>query len=241
MKLVSLLCCLLLPFRVHAQEREFTLSAPVEFAQTGFLKHILPRFSLKHGVRITVLDADADVVIGANGIPVFVGLGTVWHVSHKDDVGPVLFTQWLLSDIGKRTIDGFQPDGDVLFSSQVVVEEEASAPVFEGDPVKGEALSLSRCGRCHVINETNRMNGIGQTPSFALMRTFEDWWNRFGTFYVLNPHPSFSQVAGLTQPFPANLPPAIVPLEITQDDLDAILAYVATIAPADLGAPLQSQ
>jgi hypothetical protein len=32
-----------------------------------------------------------------------------------------------------------------------------------------------------------------------------------------------------------------VPLEITQDTVEAILAYVATIAPADLGAPLQNQ
>jgi hypothetical protein len=37
------------------------------------------------------------------------------------------------------------------------------------------------------------------------------------------------------------LPPAIVPLEITQDEIDHILSYVATIAPADLGSPLQSQ
>jgi len=58
---------------------------------------------------------------------------------------------------------------------------------------------------------------------------------------VLNPHPSFTQIAGITEAFAAHLPPAIVPLEITQDEIDHILSYVATIAPADLGVPLQSQ
>jgi hypothetical protein len=80
-----------------------------------------------------------------------------------------------------------------------------------------------------------------QTPSFALLRTFSDWQDRFSTFYVRNPHPSFTQVIDITPPFARNLPPAIVPLEITQDELDSILAYVATILPADLGAPLQNQ
>ncbi|AXI44424.1 cytochrome c [Sulfitobacter sp. SK011] len=241
MKFIFVLCCALLPICVHAQDRDFTLSAPPEITDTGFLRYVLPRFSLKHGARVSVIESGGDVVIGPDGVPVFAGLGTVWHISGSDDAGPVLFTEWLLSDIGKRTIDGFQPEGTAPFSSQVFAEEVAVEAVFEGDPVLGETLSLRHCGRCHVINETNRMKGMGQTPSFALMRTFDDWENRFSTFYVLNPHPSFSQVEGITPPFRAHLPPAIVPVEISQDDLDAILAYAATIKPADLGAPLQSQ
>jgi len=240
-KLTFVLCCLLLPFSVHAQDKDFTLSAPLEITDTGFLQHILPRFSLKHGVRISLVEAGGDVVIGPDGVAVFEGLGTVWHISRSGDTGPERFTEWLLSDIGKRTIDGFRPEDEVLFTSQFTVEKVVPEPVFEGDPVQGEALSLLHCGRCHVINETNRMKGMGQTPSFALMRTFDDWQNRFSTFYVLNPHPSFSQVEGITPPFKAHLPPAIVPVQITQNDLDAIIAYTATIAPADLGAPLQSQ
>jgi hypothetical protein len=240
-KFAFVLCCALLPVSAHAQDRDFTLTAPIEITNTGLLKHILPRFSLKHGVRISVVDTDGDVVFGPNGVRVFQGLGAVWHISPSDDPGPVLFTDWLLSDIGKRTVDGFQPEGNVLFTSEFISVEAEVAPVFEGNPIEGEVLSLLHCGRCHVINESNRMDGMGQTPSFALMRTFDDWLNRFSTFYVLNPHPSFTQVEDITAPFSANLPPAIFPLEITQGDLDAILAYVATIAPADLGAPLQSQ
>lgn len=229
------------PAVAQAQSAEFTLSATREVRDTGFLKHLLPRFSLKHGVRIRQVEESGDVVIGEKGVPVFAGLDRIWSVTGSKAAGPDLFSEWLQSDIGKRTIESFKLDGVAIFTAQV--EDQTAAPVlaFEGDPVQGEALSLNHCGRCHVINETNRMKGMGQTPSFALMRTFDDWYNRFATFFVLNPHPSFTQIAGITEPFAAHLPPAIVPLEITQEEIDHILSYVATIAPADLGAPLQSQ
>lgn len=241
LKILALLVFGLAPFGAAAQDRNFTLSAPAAIVESGFLKHLLPRFSLKHGVRITVVESAADVAIGDEGIAVFSGLGSVWHVSRSDDPGPVLFIDWLASDVGKRTIEAFKPDGNVLFSAEIAAAAPSVAVTITGDVVLGETLALAQCGRCHVINETNIMKGMGQTPSFGLMRTFPDWENRFSTFYVLNPHPSFTQVVGVTPPFPANLPPAIVPIEITQTQLDAIVAYVATIAPADLGAPIQSQ
>jgi len=229
------------PAIAQAQSADFTVSAAREVRNTGFLQHLLPRFSLKHGVRIKQVDERGDVVIGEKGVPVFAGLDKVWSVTGAKATAPDLFVKWLLSDIGKRTIESFKPVGVAIFTAQV--EDQTTEPVlaFEGDPVQGEALSLTHCGRCHVINKTNRMKGMGQTPSFALMRTFDDWDNRFATFYVLNPHPSFTQIAEITEPFAAHLPPAIVPLEITQDEIDHILSYVATLAPADLGAPLQSQ
>jgi hypothetical protein len=230
-----------MPLCAVAQDRDFTLSAPATLVETGFLQHLLPRFALKHGVRITQVASGGDAVIGANGIAVFSGLDTIWHLDHNGADGPMVFETWLTSDIGKRTIAGFQPDGDTIFSGEISVERVVADLTYDGDPVAGETLSLIHCGRCHVINDSNRMHGMGQTPSFALMRTFEDWQNRFSTFYALNPHPSFSQVKDITPPFPLNLPPAIVPLEITQADLESIVAYVATIPPADVGAPLQNQ
>ena len=178
---------------------------------------------------------------GEKGVPVFAGLDKIWSVTGSKAAGPDLFMEWLLSEIGKRTIESFKLDSVAVFTAQVKDQKVAPVLAFEGDLVQGEALSLAHCGRCHVINETNRMKGMGQTPSFALMRTFDDWDNRFATFFVLNPHPSFTQIAGITESFAAHLPPAIVPLEITQAEIDHILSYVATITPADLGAPLQSQ
>lgn len=229
------------PAVAQAQSADFTVSATREIRDTGFLQHLLPRFSLKHGVRITQVDDGGDVVIGGKGVPVFAGLDKIWSVTGSKAAGPDLFMEWLLSEIGKRTIESFKLDSVAVFTAQVKDQKVAPVLAFEGDLVQGEALSLAHCGRCHVINETNRMKGMGQTPSFALMRTFDDWDNRFATFFVLNPHPSFTQIAGITESFAAHLPPAIVPLEITQAEIDHILSYVATITPADLGAPLQSQ
>ena len=229
------------PAVAQAQSADFTVSATREIRDTGFLQHLLPRFSLKHGVRITQVDEGGDVVIGGKGVPVFAGLDKIWSVTGSKAAGPDLFMEWLLSEIGKRTIESFKLDSVAVYTAQVKDQKVAPVLAFEGDLVQGEALSLAHCGRCHVINETNRMKGMGQTPSFALMRTFDDWDNRFATFFVLNPHPSFTQIAGITESFAAHLPPAIVPLEITQAEIDHILSYVATITPADLGAPLQSQ
>lgn len=241
MKVGALLLCLIWPVCAAAQDRDFTLTVPQDIEATGFLQHLLPRFALKYGVRITQLPEGGDAVIGAEGLPVFAGLGRVWHLSHNGAPGGLKFEDWLRSDIGKRTIGAFQTDGAAPFRAEGLVDIAVPDAIFEGDPVAGQRLSLHHCGRCHVVHESNRMKGIGQTPSFALLRTFEDWQSRFMRFYVLNPHPSFTQIEDITPPFNIRRPPAIVPLRITQNELEAILAYVAIIVPADLGAPLQSQ
>lgn len=226
---------------VMAQDKAFSLQAPDVLIETGFMKHLLPRFSLKTGIRISVSPQSGDAVFGADGTPVFRQDDTVWHFARSGDVDADVFEAWLLSDVGKRTIEAYAPDGDVLFRADVetAVVIEAAAPT--GDLALGEATSLKQCGRCHVVNETNRMNAIGSTPSFALMRTFPDWQTRFETFFVLRPHPAFTQVTEVTEPFPENLPSPIVPIEVTLEEIEAITAYVGSIAPADLGAPLQTQ
>ncbi len=233
------LCLIASP--VLAQDRAFTLRAPQALIESGFLQHLLPRFSLKTGIRITV-DPDAgDVALGADGTPVFGDSGTVWHLSDADDPDIGAFQDWLVSDVGKRTIEGFAPDGTPLFSADVGVAAVVVAAPVTGDVALGEKSSLQKCGRCHVVNESNKMNAIGSTPSFGLMRNFDDWEGRFQSFFLLKPHAAFTQVADVTDPFPDNLPSPIAPIEVTLDEIDAIVAYVATIAPADLGAPVEIQ
>lgn len=224
-----------------AQDKAFGLQVPQGLVDTGFMKHLLPRFSLKTGVRITLNDGSPDAVFGIEGTPAFAQGDTVWHFSGSDDPDAKAFEKWLVSDVGKRTIEAFAPDGTALFSADVRTQEIVQTVTFDGDVVLGEKTSLTQCGRCHVVNESNRMKTIGSTPSFALMRTFEDWQNRFETFFLLKPHPAFTQVADVTEPFPPNLPSPIAPIEVTLDEIDAITAYVGSIAPADLGAPLQAQ
>jgi mono/diheme cytochrome c family protein len=115
----------------------------------------------------------------------------------------------------------------------------AAWPVAAQDYAPGEKLTLFNCGRCHVINDRNKYGGIGSTPSFGALRTLEDWEERFSAFYVLPPHPAFTQIEGVTEPFPINRPSPIHPMELTLQELDAITAYTRTIAPKDLGAAVR--
>lgn len=232
---------LLLANPAIAQDKAFALQAPDTLVETGFLRHLLPRFSLKTGIRISVSAQEGDAAFGPEGTPVFQEGETVWHFARGDNVNAETFEAWLLSDVGKRTIEAYAPDGDALFSSDVAATVVVETVKLSGDLALGEATSLRQCGRCHVVNESNKMNAIGSTPSFALMRTFPDWQARFETFFVLKPHPAFTQVAEVTAPFPENLPSPIAPIEVTLEEIEAITAYVGSIAPADLGSPIQIQ
>ncbi len=224
-----------------AQDKAFTLQTPDVLTETGFIKHLLPRFSLKTGIRITSTVGTGNAALGDTGTPVFRQGERIWRLAKTDGPYTDAFEKWLLSDIGKRTIEAFAPNGDMMFSAVVSAKAEVPPAILTGDAVLGEKVSLKKCGRCHVVNESNRMKAIGSTPSFRLMRTFPDWRERFETFFVLKPHPAFTQVAGVTKPFAQNQPSPIFPIEVTLEQIEAITAYVATVAPADLGAPMQSQ
>lgn len=224
-----------------AQDKTFALQVPEALQDTGFMKHLLPRFSLKTGVRITPGAGPGDAAFGPEGTPVFRQGEVIWHFSAAEGPHTDAFQDWLLSEVGKRTIEAFAPDGTPLFSSDVTVKVVVQQVALTGDVELGEKVSLAQCGRCHVVNDSNRMNAIGSSPSFAVMRTFPDWQERFETFFMLKPHPAFTQVAEITEPFPENLPSPIAPIEVTWEQIEAITAYVESIAPADLGAPIQSQ
>lgn len=108
----------------------------------------------------------------------------------------------------------------------------------EGDRLSyapGEKLTLVNCGRCHVVSERNRMGGIGSTPSFAVMRGRENWEARMRVFWTEPPHIAFTQIEGVTPPFPANRPSPIHPVELTLDEIDRIIDYARTLEPPDLG------
>lgn len=226
-----------------AQETDLRLAVPAALETTGLMDYIVPRFSLKTGVRMSRVagGAPAQMRLGETGTPVFEGGGRLWHLAHDGDARAERFLDWLTSDIGQRTIESFTgPDGAV-FAAPRPEQEVAREAVLDGDVAVGERVSHGKCGRCHVVSDANRMKGTGATPSFALMRSFEDWQTRFATFHLLKPHPAFTQIDGVSEGFDPARPSPIAPLRLTLDELDAILAYVAGIAPADLGAPLQLQ
>jgi len=247
-----------------ATAREVTLGVPPALIESGLLKHILPRFSLKTGIVIAVKpieskDFTADIadvvlarsivqaggvaraVMGRNGQTYYVASAHLQGGENTRTRDTARFVDWILSEIGQRTIEAFKAPEGGGFKGLAGTDSVEVAVVFDGNRARGQVLSLRYCGRCHVIGDVNRMKGLGSTPSFGVLRTFPDWQPRFEAFFTLRPHPSFSQIIGVTEPFDPARPPPVFPLEISLEQLDDILAYVATIAPADLGAPLQHQ
>jgi hypothetical protein len=106
------------------------------------------------------------------------------------------------------------------------------------DYAPGEKLTIINCGRCHVVSARNRMGGIGSTPSFAALRTFDDWEARMKAFWTYRPHPAFTQIEGITEPFPEHRPAHIHPISLTLEELAAIINYARTVKPAELGPDL---
>ncbi|WP_424974916.1 hypothetical protein [Dinoroseobacter sp. S124A] len=231
-----------------AQEKRFTLHADPALVEAGLIKFLLPRFSMKTNTRVTLSEtaetgAAQLVPGGAAGAQDVIASGDeVWSLSVPEgDANAARFADWLTSDVGKRTIASFAPEGRAGFTAAADRPVEVVARDLSRDTTEGISLSLVHCGRCHVIGPQNRHNSIGSTPSFGLLRSFPNWQERFETFYVLNPHPAFTQIAEVTAPFDPGLPSPIHPLSMTLEELDEILAYVATMAPADLGAPIRHQ
>ncbi|MDU8912434.1 hypothetical protein [Aestuariicoccus sp. MJ-SS9] len=231
------------PSWAMADDKAFRLAAPAALSESGLLKFILPRFALKTATRVTLVEdgAEAEAVFGADGVLAFEGLGQVWKLAVGADPDAQRFADWLRSDVGRGTVDSFAVDGAQVFSASVKEVVAVAEVSYDGDAARGEKTSLSMCGRCHVVNDTNRMNAIGSTPSFAVLKALPDWEDRFQSFYALNPHPAFTQVAEVTPPFDRTRPSPIAPVEMTLDDLENIMAFVADVPPADLGQPVQSR
>ena len=227
----------------RGDETPLRLAAPPP--ARALVAYLLPRFTLKTGRR-AVLSAPStrahlQVTRAAAGIPAFRGPGGDWFLTAPPGArhdNADRFVNWLRGTGGRNAIAAFRGQGGVVFRPPPAAVTALAGPVLVGDPVAGEELAERHCGRCHMVNERTRMTTIGATPSFALLRGLADWRHRFETFYSLNPHPAFTQVAGVTPPFDESRPPPIVPLRLTVAEIYAILAYIAGLAPADLGRPL---
>lgn len=145
---------------------------------------------------------------------------------------------------GVRTCQGGLPRalGPAARAALAAITAAAALPapaVHAQDFAPGERLAMIHCGRCHVIGPRNRMGGIGSTPSFAALRTLDDWRDRFAVFYTLNPHPAFTQIPDVTPPFPEERPSPIAPVVLSLDDLERITGYAETVEPRDLGSPVR--
>lgn len=242
MRVLPVCLTLLLSSSPVAAQDAIGVAAPKEVVDSGLLEHILPRFSLKSSIRIKSLP-EGPVVIAPEppGEPVFSGEGTIYYLRIQNDPGQHRFLEWMTSTVGQNTISRYERDGVSPFRAHAAKSGPLDTPSPDGNAIRGAELSLNLCGRCHVVGPRNRMNGLGSTPSFSVLRGLPDWIVRFEEFFVRNPHGAFTQITDVTAPFPPDRPSPIVPIELTLDDLDAIIAHVASTAAADLGAPLQHQ
>lgn len=226
-----------------AARADLTLRMSDEMIASGFDKQLLPRFKFKHRITVTpVTNGEADMAFGAEGQRVFQVIdGAAVHLAILTESEEAqVFRDWLNSEPGKAAIESFAPEGAAVYTTEavvVVVEEEEE---FEGDTAVGARLAIVHCGRCHVVDERNRMGGIGSTPSFPALRGRENWSDLFRAFWAENPHPSFTQVEDVTEPFDPNKETHIAPVEITLEEIEAITAFVATLKAKELGKPVQS-
>ncbi len=238
----ALLACLL--GAVAAPAQDLRLAAPPEMVESGFFKHLLPRFKLKHRIAVEPVapGAEAELVLSAEGqgVRVFAdGQGAEYRLRLTGGGAQAeTFRKWLRSAPGRAAIEGFPRDGPPAYVTEFAAEAVEAGPEIDGDAVLGAKLALVHCGRCHVVDHRNPMGGIGSTPSFAAMRARPHWVDLFGKYWSENPHPSFTEVVGVTKPFDKTHVSHIVPVQITLEEIDAILAFVETLEPLNLGAPV---
>lgn len=96
-----------------------------------------------------------------------------------------------------------------------------------GDIAAGRELARQHCTRCHIVGDLNTMS-IGSTPSFQIMvKSDKDYEQTFLSFYARRPHPAFVRIEGIP---PLNdLPSPIVPIHLTQTQVEDIAAFAATL------------
>lgn len=234
-----------------AADGDIRLAVPSAMVDSGFTKHILPRFRFKHRITLTPVPEGSESELAlmegtSGGVPVFQSVGgEIFSLVQSDTGQPVTdvvekLVGWLKSDPGIAALEGFPPGGPAQYAALGQVVAATQTTEISGDTDKGSRLAIQHCGRCHVVDDRNRMGGIGSTPSFAALRARSGWSDLFKAFWVHNPHPSFTQVEGVTPPFDPERPVHIAPVEITLEEVDAITAFAATIKPKELGRPVQA-
>ena len=246
MRIVKHICSVILLVTslsyANAAERIVTISAPNSLIASGFFDYIFPRFKLKTQISVKLVPDSAMISISKNSGRAFLQMGDILYKIdiNEENNYSLKFFDWLKSDVGKKTISSIQKNDEPIFIP-IEIEEVVTRQVkLSGDAKLGLEQSHQKCARCHVV-EKGRKNSIGSTPSFFALRTFEDWDLRFSGFYLLRPHPAFTIIPDVTEPFDDSRPAPIVPIELDLNELQAIIAYVQSIPPADLGEPVKHQ
>lgn len=101
----------------------------------------------------------------------------------------------------------------------------------KGNIAEGRKVAQKTCTRCHVVGDFNPGGGISSTPSFQLLvKRRPDYKERFRTFFTRRPHPAFLSIKGVGRIRP-DLPPNAQPVELTEQDVKNIAAFIETLKP----------
>jgi hypothetical protein len=227
--------------------QEVFVEFPEELLMVEFDKYLLPRFKFKTQIIVRVssqsdsLDARLGVI--PKGKELFSDLnGFIYRLETiTPDASQISklekFVSWLNSPSGITTIEEFSINGSNVFKALESTVEKKEEEVFEGDVASGLSLSQQHCKRCHVVDD-NAFAGIDSTPSFQAMRSFDDWEERFTAFWTVSPHLNVISINEVYEAGSKTVPVTISPIRISLEQVDDILAYVASINPKDLGKPI---
>ena len=155
------LCILSFAQGLAAEERRIVLAASAGLSESGFLDYLLPRFSLKTGIRVTpvVLEdgIQVDVKLGPadvvkDGRAALRGGKTVYAVRVAEGGAGKpgharRFVDWLLSKVGQRTVESFRANGRQVYLAAAAAKAKKARPMPTGDLARGEKLSFLHCGR----------------------------------------------------------------------------------------------
>jgi hypothetical protein len=230
------------------QTSAFALSLSHEKAiPSELIRYVVPRFSLKTRIRFDRVDTGGDIQfvteLPENGTQVFqLVSGETVYVSAFGDAAQSpdyqAFVDWLVSDPGRATIADFEIDGKRIATPVDAQEAAAVEIVIVGDPSNGQDLSVNHCRRCHKVDRADKYSGVDNAPSFHAMRSFDDWYVRFSTFYTVSPHRALISVKGSGIEKDRELI-TIAPIDLVISDINDIVAFVHSLTPLDLGKPIQ--
>jgi hypothetical protein len=231
-----------------SQPQAYALSLSHDRAvPANLIQYIVPRFSLKTRIRFDRVETAGDLRLviqqSEHGVAIFsLASGETVYLepngSALSDPDYLGFVDWLLSDPGRAAIADFRQDGAQVAFPMAAIEEAPVQVTIVGDPGHGQELSVSHCRRCHKVDRADKYSGIGNAPSFHAMRSCDDWFLRFSTFYTVSPHKALISVKGSGIEQDRGLI-TIAPIDLQMSDINDIVAFVHTLTPLDLGQPLQ--
>lgn len=164
-QILAMLAIVLMAGGVQAQEKEITLISDPELKTSGLWSYVLPRFKLKTGIKVHVVygsgSLNSDVLMQRDGTtPVMVrGDGLEFRATlNRASQHGTRFMEWLVSEVGQRTISAFKVDEQQVFFPAVVEVLEDSQPL-KGNVLIGEETAIRKCGRCMLLVSGTNMAG----------------------------------------------------------------------------------